>query len=324
MRILVRSDVPGWAYSRRAEAYEKYAPEGWHVRAFDSSQAVNHRRWDGVLLLDCTQSGEDYPNSRVVKMIGSHAWMYERDIHDMRTLGVNKNRRLFNLPNAISGCDVAVYNREQFKFVEGFADKFFEVNPKVTLAPYCVDISVFCPAPNLVQNRKLRIGWNYQVSGGLNSFKGLSQVLIPLIQQLGHNVEFDVLTTDSGSCLSTADLVEWYRSLDVFLCTSSAEGGPQGPFEAAACGCIVVSTDVGQVSDWEWLRNNGLIVPTYKSKEDAMFSVMMMKHTIYDLCRENTNGSLTDLKRTIVSDIRSNWNAETECPKQLKEMFDAG
>ena len=38
---------------------------------------------------------------------------------------------------------------------------------------------------------------------------------------------------------------ELYDSIDVLFCTSSSEGGPLGPFEAALCGVPVISTKVG-------------------------------------------------------------------------------
>lgn len=44
---------------------------------------------------------------------------------------------------------------------------------------------------------------------------------------------------------SYENMQEFYDSIDVLFCTSSSEGGPLGPFEAALCGVPVISTKVG-------------------------------------------------------------------------------
>jgi hypothetical protein len=51
--------------------------------------------------------------------------------------------------------------------------------------------------------------------------------------------EWDIVMT--GGNLSDAELVEWYRSIDIYLCASRYEGGPLGVLEAKAMGLVVVS-----------------------------------------------------------------------------------
>ena len=60
--------------------------------------------------------------------------------------------------------------------------------------------------------------------------------------------------------LNEAELRDLYRSSQIYLCTSRVEGGPLGPFESYLCGCSVVSTAVGMVSDYQQLP--GLYVTT--------------------------------------------------------------
>ncbi|MEO8605847.1 MAG: glycosyltransferase, partial [bacterium] len=57
-----------------------------------------------------------------------------------------------------------------------------------------------------------------------------------------------------------AQMAAWYNSGTVLVCTSDAEGTPNVALEAAACGCTVVSTRVGNMP--ELIRDgwNGYLV----------------------------------------------------------------
>ena len=44
---------------------------------------------------------------------------------------------------------------------------------------------------------------------------------------------------------------QFYDSIDVLVCTSSTDGGPLPPLEAIACGVPAISTDVGNMSDFQ-------------------------------------------------------------------------
>lgn len=314
MRLLVKADVPTWAFARRALAYQKYHPEGWEVQSgWDGNERLDED-WDAVFLLSAHSSIAEYGDVRYARMLGSHCWLYDADPTDWRTRGCNESRCRSQLARVLgrSHC-VAVYNCEQMSLKS-------ECRSRFALAPYSVDTEIFCPLElEREQNRKLKVGWAYQVSGGLKSFKGLSDVLVPLISHIGDRVEWSVLTPAADSCLSAESIAQWYRSLDVFLCTSSAEGGPQGPFEAAACGAVVVSTDVGQVSDWTALRGLNLVVPTYRNAQEAAESVRQMAERILQLSEDRA--VLEMCRQTLLNDIRHNWNAAIECPRQLLEIF---
>lgn len=313
MRILVRADAHGWAFSRRAGAYACYAPDGWDVQVEHPDRSRDSDIWDAVFLLDCHASPVAYGDVQYARLMASHCWLHDPDPDDWRTRGCNNNRCRSKRERVFGRAPVvAVYNRQQLECAAEMPQHRF------VLAPYCPDCSIFRPWQRR-RTDKLRVGWCYQVSGGLNSFKGLSDVLVPLVAVLGDSVDWSVLTPQAGSALNTAELADWYNSIDVFLCTSSAEGGPQGPFEAAASGCVVVSTDVGQVSDWQTLRDMNLIVPTYRNPSSAETTVRCMAATIRAL--DDDRELLEACSAALVGDIRDHWSAEQECPKQLTEIF---
>jgi glycosyltransferase involved in cell wall biosynthesis len=46
------------------------------------------------------------------------------------------------------------------------------------------------------------------------------------------------------------DMAAWYNSAGYVLCASASEGTPNYVTEAVACGCVAVSTVVGNIGDW--------------------------------------------------------------------------
>lgn len=313
MRVLVRADTPNWAFAKRAAAYAAYPPEDWTVAAADNDNQRMDEDWDAVLLLDCNASPLGYGDVAYARMVASHTWINTPSPHDWRTRGCSESKCVSRVKQMLGRCgSVAVYNTEQKRVLESIG-----IRQRIVLAPYSVDCAVFKPAVRAPRN-KLRCGWAYAV-GGLTSFKGLSPVLAPLIAELGNEVEWDILTPDQHSCLNTEQLVAYYQSLSIFLCTSSGEGGPQGPFEAAACGACVLSTDVGQCTDWNGLRKSRLIVPSYGNATEAAETVRQMATRIRELIHDR--GQLASLSDYLAADIRLNLNAAVLCPQQLREIF---
>lgn len=56
-----------------------------------------------------------------------------------------------------------------------------------------------------------------------------------------------------------AEALEYYRSVDIYLCTSRLEGGPLSVIEAMSAGCAVVSTRVGFVPEVISSGENGVV-----------------------------------------------------------------
>lgn len=314
MKVLVRYDVQNWAFWRRAEGFRRNPPPGWIVQTAPDSYTREREQWDAVLFLDVQADVAPFEKSRTAKYIGSHAWLFDPDPNDLRARGANKNRCRDKAKGIVSNCDVvAVHNRAQQSF-------FSTIHPRVVLAPYCPDLSDF-KNPGYRQHERLKVGWCQQMGGGLNNFKGLPDVLVPVIARVGELAEWSVLTPDAKTALNTDALCKWYQSLDVFLCTSSAEGGPHGPFEAAACGCAVISTDVGQVSDWKALHEVGLRVPTYRNADEAFTTAGLMAEKLLYLIQHRD--VLRNVSRLMCESIHDNYNANIEYPRQLAEVFRA-
>ncbi|MEE9597882.1 MAG: glycosyltransferase, partial [Acidiferrobacterales bacterium] len=62
------------------------------------------------------------------------------------------------------------------------------------------------------------------------------------------------------ACFTTEQMVDWYQTGTVYICTSSSEGTPNPGLEAAACGNVVVSTRVGNMPELITTHVNGELV----------------------------------------------------------------
>jgi glycosyltransferase involved in cell wall biosynthesis len=60
---------------------------------------------------------------------------------------------------------------------------------------------------------------------------------------------------------SRSELVDWYNTGTIYVVASSSEGTPNPALEAAACGCVVVSTPVGNMPELIEPGVNGELVP---------------------------------------------------------------
>lgn len=132
----------------------------------------------------------------------------------------------------------------------------------ITHIPGGVSLSKFFPR-NLdrfeyknISNRKIIIGWAGNSKWGEwnntnNDVKGLRTIIIPAIKELqenGYDIELKIVDK-SRKPIPITQMEEFYNSIDVYICASKSEGGPNTVLEAMACGVPIISTDVGVVSE---------------------------------------------------------------------------
>jgi glycosyltransferase involved in cell wall biosynthesis len=75
-------------------------------------------------------------------------------------------------------------------------------------------------------------------------------------------------TVHLESFLPAEAMPEFFSSLDVYLCTSTVEGGPYPIMEAMSSGCVVFSTPVGIVPEMIAHGENGFILDRASFPED--------------------------------------------------------
>lgn len=120
-----------------------------------------------------------------------------------------------------------------------------------------VDPSLFYPTDldrlNTVAGRELLVGWTGNSSWGGTSedYKGVRTILRPAIEQLrAEGLPIKLMAADRAEspAIPHERMVDYYRRIDVYVCTSLIEGTPNPVLESMACGVPIVSTDVGIVS----------------------------------------------------------------------------
>lgn len=118
-----------------------------------------------------------------------------------------------------------------------------------------VDLGLFTPQ-NIgrfqdISQRDLVIGWvgNSKWAAELEDFKGVNTILKPAIEKLQSKGERVVsfFADRQERFIPHDEMQNYYKDIDVLVCTSKIEGTPNPVLEAMACGVPVISTDVGVV-----------------------------------------------------------------------------
>ena len=79
---------------------------------------------------------------------------------------------------------------------------------------------------------------------------------------MGCKVKFEILDNDATNAIPHSEMPDFYKRIDVLICTSMFEGCPLPVLEAASSGKPVISTRVGIVPELIKHGENGFIVDT--------------------------------------------------------------
>ena len=156
-------------------------------------------------------------------------------------------------------------------------EKLAGKNANITYIPNGIDTEMFTPRHN---GNEFTVGFvGQKTSGGFGrgrnnegikmwDIKGYELILQPLIKQMEGKVTFKILDNDSTNAIPYSEMPEWYRHIDVLICTSLFEGCPLPVLEAAACGKPVISTRVGIVPQLIKHGENGFVIDPVRSNSD--------------------------------------------------------
>jgi glycosyltransferase involved in cell wall biosynthesis len=232
-------DVEGWAYHHRAVALSKRAPPAFEV-SLAKIRTPDGRDDFGAAM------GDEPPDLIFA-------------IAPERALVLREHLRRREWPTRlVSGWNVGWPNdqslfRDVHALVDGVIVNSFEYwdragrLPRTYMLPNGVDLEIFRPrvAPEARLHKVLWTG-----SELFRARKNYDRLLVPLARALsaeGIDWEFELVDSFGGGCRTQWEMAAWYNTAKVYVCASEAEGTPNPALEAAACGCTVVSTPVGNM-----------------------------------------------------------------------------
>lgn len=248
-RILVLVDVPGWALDRTADnVMRRLAGRYCFTKAFntEAEAALDRGNFDLAYLCYWRQFRDAgiervLPRPAVTGVRSHFKWDGGRGLPPSQ-----------DVIACLRGFDaVNVPSRMLF-------DIFSPLHAAVFYTPHGVDETLFRPGRRRPSPKgSLVLGW----AGSLTNHpgkRGIDDFLLPALKGL-EGIELRMAARENV-LRTQADMVEFYRGLDAYICTSRTEGGPHPLLEASACGVPLISTRVGLAPQLIRDGDNGLLV----------------------------------------------------------------
>ena len=234
-KLLIIYDVDGWAYHHRAAALKKWRPWHWEVYL---TKVADLRRTD----IDCSDVVLllDYANrSTVTAMVQSTSAKY------VMSFNADIGRRTDWWDSCCEAADhIIAVNWDRY-VNKGSASH-------VTYIPNGYDHEIFNVQQPL-ESRDNKILWCGHKSA--RKVKRYDEVVLPLKNALETKYR-DQFTCDFRLIEKPEDMLTpeqqatWYNGGAYILCASVSEGTANTVTEAVACGCVPISTPVGNLLDW--------------------------------------------------------------------------
>lgn len=270
-RVLAIYDQENWAYHRRAQALQQWAPPRWTVDAVALPQLDYSAlsQYQLIYLLDYAHTDTVAANRlkfapRVPFVVSFNADPNRRDAWWERVAGqatwvVAVNRDRYKQRRKVRNC-CCISNGVSLR-------QFRYTTP--------------------IMDRPDRILWVASAkAGGEKGYQDILQVAKPELEAAGFECDFRVVRKPSDR-LDAAGQSAWYNSGSYILCVSESEGTANTITEGAACGCVPVSTRVGNIMEWgEHQRNCVLIDRTVKGLVQGIIDARNRKEQLGPAARE--------------------------------------
>jgi glycosyltransferase involved in cell wall biosynthesis len=253
-RVAVLADTPGWAHDviignvKRNlppeldleisflydEAFTRHLPVAIDEDAHDLIHLLSWRYWPVI-------KDWGFPRHKLVTTLIGHRGV---DAHDPEFLETMSH---FGR--------VSVVSPRLYKELAPVVSNLF-------LTPCGVDSQTFFPVSQKVQSGFTvgAVGRHYIVEGEADDIKGWEKILAPLAREL-RPLQARYLQIDKAARLPHENMPDFYRQLHCYLCASRTEGLPLPLLEAASCGLILLSTDVGIAPEIIVEGQNGRLLP---------------------------------------------------------------
>ena len=235
-----------WAYANRSLALQKYAPPGFRVTRASNSDMRG--RWEEVGKYDLFFN-LDYACCENIRWHSGKAVLvcsFNRDSHT--------RREMWDCVTRIS--DWVVVNNYDRWSGDG-------VLPNTCCISNGVDTDLWY-ATRPIAERPHRVVWTGGT--GVRKAKGYYEIMEPAahrLAELGFEISFRPVTDiDQHQVLTQSEMLAWYNDASYVLCVSESEGTPNYILEGMACGCVPVTTNVGNVREFGCTgdRQNAVVI----------------------------------------------------------------
>jgi glycosyltransferase involved in cell wall biosynthesis len=280
IELVILYDVDGWAYHFRAEALARHAPADFRVR-IGAVDALEGRPADLAALPEEVGLWEQHHGQRlkphaVVPAIDRLLGETPPDVvfalchHQAKRVRHLVRERNWPTRIVVSWNNGWPRREADFQKTLTLADRVIVNNrdywekagslPGTHPIANGVDLETFRLVRPL-EERSPRVLWcgsEYH-----RHVKGYDDLIMPLFERLrASGIACEALLVDSRGPerLDRRAMAEWYNSGTVLVCASESEGTPNTALEAAACGCTVVTTRVGNMPELLVDGVNGVFV----------------------------------------------------------------
>lgn len=252
-KVLILADSPDWCFDRRAKAIQSYAPAGWDVRIdYHGQRGIAEcvpESFDLVFVLDPHQA----------KNIRQYFTLAGLKIPLVASHNSGTGRPGYSMDETLAAADWVIVNNHGAWASNLYGQREYRacnISNGVDTKTFFSEIP-WGERPN----RALWIGSTGKAEDK-DDVKGYQTVLRPLgaVLEARTGIIPDFRTATPGNALDVAEMRAWYNSGRYIVCTSKSEGTPNIILEGAACGCIPVSTAVGNVPELVVHGRNGRVV----------------------------------------------------------------
>lgn len=242
-KILMMCDVKNWAWWYKSEYIQKYLKDGYDIELWS---AQNNRKPKDIYDLYFTFSPlflgyiKSVPRGRKVTGITSHP-------------GFDRWFRNGNSSDYWKSVVKALHANSRFLY-----DNLRGCHNEVYYTPNGVDTELFsCRPPEVKQFEDLIVGFVGRLDE--NDSKGLKTILQPAVANLEH-VRLKLNTCIYSNGASQSEMVNFYRSIDVYIVASNMDGTPNPMLEASACGRPAIANDIGNAAEFIIDGSSGFLV----------------------------------------------------------------
>ncbi len=324
-KIALVVDTDNWAFYNRAKIIAEKLKDDFEFKIIPATTALQENILQVILLVQDCDLVHFFWRGLLFSLSNDNI-VFKRNNIDVEEFIKEKFTNIIKttcIPDYALLDDIYI---EKSKKVLNFVDDYYVMSKKLLRIyselgckkPYGVimggaNLDMFQPE-NLkrfenIGQRKIIIGWsgnskwgNWNGKDG-DDIKGVDTILIPAVNELqkeGHKVELK-LADRNIKYTPIEEMKEFYNKIDLYVCTSKEEGGPNCILEAMCCGVPIISTDVGFVKEVLGEKQLKYIIEerTIKNIKNEIKKLLENKEIFKELSEEN----LEEVKQYSYSNI---------------------